>query len=71
MKKYKVLIDTLNHNGRRRVPDELIELSEADAEPLLKVCAVKAIAEARQNDDPDAEQLEVTAGKKDRKTKDK
>ena len=43
---YKVLIDTLNHNGRLRVPGELIDMNEADAAPLIKIGAIKTIAVA-------------------------
>lgn len=37
---YKVLIDTLNHSGRLRVPGELIDMNEADAAPLIKIGAI-------------------------------
>lgn len=48
---YKVLIDTLNHNGRKRQPGELIEMSEADAAPLLKIGAIVASAAVIENQD--------------------
>lgn len=44
--KVKVLIDTLNHNGRKRVPGELIEMEDGDVEPLIKIKAVEVVAEA-------------------------
>lgn len=41
---YKVLIDTLNHNGRLRQPGELIEMDAVDAAPLIKIGAIEAAA---------------------------
>ena len=50
--KYKVLIETLNHDGRKRQPGELIDMSEADAAPLLKVGAVEVAAAVTTNPPP-------------------
>jgi hypothetical protein len=40
---YKVLIDTLNHNGRKRVPGELLDMSDEDAAPLIKIGAIETL----------------------------
>lgn len=42
---YKVLIDYLNHGGRRRVPGELLDMSDEDAAPLIKIGAIEAVPE--------------------------
>lgn len=42
---YKVLIDYLHHSGRLRVPGELVDMSEADAAPLIKIGAIEAVPE--------------------------
>lgn len=41
---YKVLIDTLNHNGRLRIPGELIAMDDVDAAPLIKIGAIETAA---------------------------
>lgn len=46
---YKVLIDTLNHDGRLRVPGELIEMGESDAMALIKIGAIEAVATVVDN----------------------
>lgn len=42
--KYRVEIDSLDHDGQRRDPGEELDLTEAQAAPLL---AAGAISEAR------------------------
>lgn len=42
---YKVLIDYLNHNGRMRIPGELIDMQASDAAPLIKIGAIEAVPE--------------------------
>lgn len=42
---YKVLIDYLNHGGRKRVPGELLDMSDEDAAPLIKIGAIEAVPE--------------------------
>lgn len=67
---YKVLIDTLNHAGRKRQPGELIDMSEADAAPLLKIGAVAESPEESPAPDQDGQDPETeSAGKKTGKTK--
>lgn len=60
---YKVLIDYLNHSGRMRIPGELIDMSEADAAPLIKIGAIEAIA-VKSDESP------TGSGDKDNKDKD-
>lgn len=45
--KVKVLIDTLNHNGRRRAPGELIEIDDADAAQLIRAGAAEIAPEEK------------------------
>lgn len=66
---YKVLIDTLNHNGRKRVPGELIEMAEADAAALIKIGVIEMMPEKSPkpddnggDDDPDNNQSDSAAG---------
>lgn len=66
-KAYKVLIDTLNHNGRKRVPGELIEMDEADAATLIKIGAIEAVTVNQPpQSDPDQD---PESGKKESKSK--
>ncbi|QOJ20353.1 MAG: hypothetical protein HRU77_06380 [Gammaproteobacteria bacterium] len=80
---YKVLIDYLNHGGRKRVPGELLDMSDEDAAPLIKIGAIEAVPEKSPDlvDDgggsPDNNQTNGAGsdasktGKKDSKTKTK
>lgn len=65
---YKVLIDTLNHNGRKRVPGELIEMDDVDAVPLIKIRAIEAAATVAVNPLPPGLGDEGDTGNKDPKT---
>lgn len=58
--KIKVLIDTLNHNGRKRVPGELIDIEDAGAAHLIKVGAAEVAKEEPVPTNPDKNQDPVS-----------
>ncbi len=52
-RKIKVLIDSLNHDGIRRDPGDVIEMEVAQIEPLVRIGAVQIVSEDPPSLDPE------------------